>query len=90
MLPYEVSAVAAEGGLFEEACCELMVFHLDNPLVFERSLPLKHGHPGWRGEWRRQRGGTRGGCRCRGGQCQWGEGRGRGEWGRHDGCSTER
>lgn len=62
MLPDKVSAVAAEGGLFEETGCELMVFHLNNPLVFECALPLEHGHPGWRGERRGQRGGTRGGC----------------------------
>lgn len=84
VLPYEVGAMTAEGGLFEEACCKLVVFHFDNPFVFERSLPLKHGHPGWRGERRGQRGGTGGGCRCRGGQCQWGEQGGRGDWGRHD------
>lgn len=62
VLPDKVGAVAAEGGLFEEAGCELVIFDLDNPLVFERSLPLEHGHPGWRGEGRGQRGGTRGGC----------------------------
>lgn len=73
VLPYKVSAVAAEGGLFEETRCELMVFHLDDSLVFERSLPLKHGHPGRRGEGRGQRGDAGGGCRCRGGQCQRGE-----------------
>ena len=62
VLPDEVGAVAAEGRLFEEAGRELMVFHLYNPLVFERSLPLEHGHPGWRGEGRGQRRGTGGGC----------------------------
>lgn len=61
-LPDEVSAVTAEGGLFEEAGRELMVFHLDNPLVFERSLPLEHRHSGRRGEGRGQRGGAGGGC----------------------------
>lgn len=51
-LPDEVGAVAAEGGLLEEAGCELMVFHLNNPLVFERTLPLEDRNPGWRGEGR--------------------------------------
>ena len=50
VLPDEVGAVAAEGGLLEEAGCELMVFHLNDPLVFERSLPLEDGNPGWRGK----------------------------------------
>lgn len=61
-LPDKVGAVAAEGGLFEEAGSELMVFHLNNPLVFEGSLSLEHWHPWWRGERRGQRGGTGGGC----------------------------
>lgn len=84
VLPDEVGAVAAKGGLFEEAGCELMVFHLNNPLVFERSLPLEDRHPGWRREGR----GQRGSYRCRGGQSQRGERRGRGDWGGHDAWRT--
>ena len=52
VLPDEVGAVAAEGGLLEEAGCELMVFHLNDPLVFERAFPLEDGNPGWRGKGR--------------------------------------
>lgn len=50
VLPDEICAMAAEGRLFEEASSELMVFHFNNPLVFEGSLPLEDRHPGWRGE----------------------------------------
>lgn len=60
VIPDEVSAVAAEGGLFEEAGHELVVLHLNNPLVFQSSPPLEHRNPGWRGEGRGQRGGTGG------------------------------
>lgn len=72
-VPYEVCAVAAEGGLFEEAGRKLMVFHFYNPLVLECSFPLEDWKPGWRREGRGQR--RRGGRRR--GQGQWGK---RGRW----------
>ena len=80
VLPDEVGAVAAEGRLLEEAGRELMVFHLHNPLVFERSLPLEDRHPGRRGEGRRQRGG----CRRGRDQGQRRQRRGGGDWCGHD------
>lgn len=78
-IPNEVCAVAAEGGLFEEAGCELMVFHFNNPLVLECSFPLEDWKPGGWGEGRGQR--RRGGRRR--GQGQWGKRGGWRDWCRH-------
>ena len=43
-LPYEVLAVAAEGGVLEKSRDELVVFHLGNVLLFQGTLPRSEGH----------------------------------------------
>lgn len=80
-VPDEVCAVAAEGGLFEEAGCELMVFHFYNPLVLECSFPLEDWKSGGRREGRGQR--RRGGRGRRRGQGQWRKRRRWRDWCRH-------
>jgi hypothetical protein len=42
--PYEILAVAAEGGVLEKSRDELVIFHLGNVLLFEGTLPRSEGH----------------------------------------------